>query len=103
MVRGQSDFYFGAERKLLMTIPHLMNCSHIADGWCLDCVKALYDKLKSRVPVRCKVCDSFVEYDSPRLDVCCVCCDRIVNRYGISMDGENVCDEPVDGDPEFYK
>ncbi len=24
-----------------MTIPHLMNCSHSCDGWCLDCVKEL--------------------------------------------------------------
>lgn len=22
-----------------MTIPHLMNCSHSVDSWCLDCVK----------------------------------------------------------------
>lgn len=21
-----------------MTVPHLMNCPHSADGWCLDCV-----------------------------------------------------------------
>jgi hypothetical protein len=21
-----------------MTMPHLMNCSHSPDGWCLDCV-----------------------------------------------------------------
>lgn len=24
-----------------MTIPALMNCEHMADGWCLDCVAAL--------------------------------------------------------------
>ena len=24
-----------------MTIPHLMNCSHSGDGWCLDCVAEL--------------------------------------------------------------
>jgi DNA repair ATPase RecN len=24
-----------------MTVPHLMNCSHSTDGWCLDCVVAL--------------------------------------------------------------
>ena len=27
-----------------MTMPHLMNCDHSEDGWCLDCVKALWDK-----------------------------------------------------------
>lgn len=24
-----------------MTIPHLMNCPHQEDGWCLDCVADL--------------------------------------------------------------
>jgi hypothetical protein len=24
-----------------MTVPHLMNCPHSDDGWCLDCVAAL--------------------------------------------------------------
>ena len=27
-----------------MTMPHLMNCDHSDDGWCLDCVKELHDK-----------------------------------------------------------
>ena len=26
-----------------MTMPHLMNCAHMADGWCLDCVIQLHD------------------------------------------------------------
>lgn len=26
-----------------MTMPHLMNCDHSDDGWCLDCVKKLWD------------------------------------------------------------
>lgn len=26
-----------------MTMPHLMNCSHSGDGWCLACVKNLVD------------------------------------------------------------
>jgi hypothetical protein len=30
-----------------MTQPQLMNCSHNPDGWCLDCVKELYDKKDS--------------------------------------------------------
>lgn len=25
-----------------MTMPHLMNCDHSGDGWCLDCVNKLY-------------------------------------------------------------
>ena len=27
-----------------MTMPHLMNCSHSGDGWCLDCVKKLWEE-----------------------------------------------------------
>ena len=27
-----------------MTMPHLMNCSHSFDGWCLSCVKELHDE-----------------------------------------------------------
>lgn len=27
-----------------MTMPHLMNCQHSPDGWCLDCVKEMYDE-----------------------------------------------------------
>ena len=27
-----------------MTMPHLMNCDHSEDGWCLDCVKRLHDE-----------------------------------------------------------
>jgi hypothetical protein len=27
-----------------MTMPHLMNCPHDEDGWCLKCVKKLYDE-----------------------------------------------------------
>ena len=30
-----------------MTMPHLMNCPHSADSWCLDCVKELQDKYES--------------------------------------------------------
>lgn len=26
-----------------MTMPHLMNCPHSEDGWCLDCVKELWE------------------------------------------------------------
>ena len=27
-----------------MTMPHLMNCNHSEDGWCLDCVKKLWEE-----------------------------------------------------------
>lgn len=28
-----------------MTMPHLMNCPHLADGWCLSCVKKEIERL----------------------------------------------------------
>lgn len=27
-----------------MTMPHLMNCDHSSDGWCLACVKQMHDQ-----------------------------------------------------------
>lgn len=27
-----------------MTVPTQMNCKHIGDGWCLECVRKLSDK-----------------------------------------------------------
>ena len=27
-----------------MTMPHLMNCPHSEDGWCLNCVKELWEE-----------------------------------------------------------
>lgn len=32
-----------------MTMPHLMNCPHSCDSWCLDCVKELYDDFTVQV------------------------------------------------------
>lgn len=40
-----------------MTMPHLMNCPHSPDGWCLSCVKELWDekqKLEDAVRPRWK-------------------------------------------------
>ena len=37
-----------------MTMPHLMNCSHSPDGWCLDCVKEEWDK---NHPPQCHKCN----------------------------------------------
>ena len=28
-----------------MTMPHLMNCDHQDDGWCLACVKAQWSEM----------------------------------------------------------
>ncbi len=32
-----------------MTMPHLMNCSHMDDGWCLPCVKAEWEEREAEV------------------------------------------------------
>lgn len=29
-----------------MTMPHLSNCPHDGDGWCIDCVKGMYFELE---------------------------------------------------------
>lgn len=34
-------------------MPHLMNCRHLGDGWCLDCVKELHD-CRSDLLAACK-------------------------------------------------
>lgn len=31
-----------------MTMPHLMNCPHSCEGWCLECVKELHDEGEAR-------------------------------------------------------
>lgn len=28
-----------------MTMPHLMNCAHSEDGWCLECVRKQWEEL----------------------------------------------------------
>lgn len=30
-----------------MTMPHLMNCDHTGEGWCLACVKKLWEELEA--------------------------------------------------------
>lgn len=29
-----------------MTMPHLMNCQHSEDAWCLSCVKELWNEME---------------------------------------------------------
>lgn len=29
-----------------MTMPHLMNCAHSQEGWCLDCVAKQWEELQ---------------------------------------------------------
>ena len=30
-----------------MTMPHLINCAHIGDGWCIECVKRQQERIWS--------------------------------------------------------
>lgn len=32
-----------------MTMPHIMNCEHSEEGWCLDCVKKMHDEMEKAV------------------------------------------------------
>jgi hypothetical protein len=32
-----------------MTMPHLMNCQHRDDSWCLDCVKAEWERTNAEI------------------------------------------------------
>jgi hypothetical protein len=32
-----------------MTMPHLSNCPHDGDGWCIDCVKAMHSELERMI------------------------------------------------------
>lgn len=44
-----------------MTVPHLMNCPHNDDGWCLDCVADLGNqswKLREALAALCEAADS---------------------------------------------
>lgn len=58
-----------------MTMPHMMNCRHRDDGWCLDCVQEEHDRTEQfardivaqldargslRNAARCSKCDHFM-------------------------------------------
>lgn len=30
-----------------MTMPHLMNCSHSGEGWCIDCVREQHNEIEA--------------------------------------------------------
>lgn len=48
-----------------MTMPHLMNCSHSEDGWCLKCVKEQWQEMqfvKDVLGVTCDICRSVIAW-----------------------------------------
>jgi hypothetical protein len=50
-----------------MTMPHLMNCEHQGEGWCLACVGKLQDEFQ-------KVCDAVADIDATAWNDGCGCC-----------------------------
>lgn len=50
-----------------MTIPHLMNCEHKSEGWCLDCVRKLYE---SQPTHRCEPEKTESDGYGPAVDIC---------------------------------
>ena len=59
-----------------MTMPHLMNCPHSSDGWCLDCVKAMHDEyetllddMRSDYADAMTVCYAASEFSAGRIGV----------------------------------
>jgi hypothetical protein len=61
-----------------MTMPHLSNCVHQGDGWCLDCVKILWEKNEK------------LEMENKNLkDIICQA-NKVVGDY-IKMNSEEFC------------
>lgn len=57
-----------------MTMPHLMNCDHSHEGWCLECVKRLHDECEEAktaartiyVNLRPACLSGSIVYDAPK-------------------------------------
>ena len=53
-----------------MTMPHLMNCSHSGEGWCIQCVREQHDELESMTTQRdallaaCQEVNQWIECDT---------------------------------------
>ncbi len=51
-----------------MTMPHLMNCDHSDEGWCLDCVKQMHDELSRDAERYRYIRDVLVQCCSVKMD-----------------------------------
>jgi hypothetical protein len=76
-----------------MTMPHLMNCLHSEDGWCLDCVKELWEQ-KQR--------------ETERIEFLATCDDgwpvvEFFDRTGTDIYWELTGVMPDDWEPENWK
>lgn len=81
-----------------MTMPHLMNCAHSEDGWCLNCVKTLWEQNES-IEVQAKM---HLESDEGPWPLFCDTCEHHENApfdYGdrCPMCGEGKMRHEYDG------
>lgn len=76
-----------------MTMPHLMNCSHSCDGWCLACVGELQKELVKRLELSLDIETLRPYHDSSFMDPpsyhepeakdlwdCDMCVERYIER-----------------------
>lgn len=82
-----------------MTMPHLMNCGHSPDSWCLDCVRDMHDELEEAQAEIERLTDSVLQYerfvngmvkhlDAARREDCKSVgewLDAVANQYNVRM------------------
>jgi hypothetical protein len=69
-----------------MTMPHLMNCDHSEEGWCLGCVKKQWEELWKEREIR--------DYLARGAGIVCHRCPA-KNECEVAFDGYNVDVEPL--------
>lgn len=73
-----------------MTMPHLMNCDHSSDGWCLDCVKELWDDRRELAEAAIDLVESLPKWN---FDSSCECVDckrrKKANKVAALAGGES--------------
>ena len=74
-----------------MTMPHLMNCQHSEDGWCLDCVKGSWEQKQSETErLRAALFVAAAEIDALG--------DTDLHQLASEIAEERGADEPSDDD-----
>jgi hypothetical protein len=73
-----------------MTMPHLMNCPHSPNGWCLKCVAQMHARF---VSVR-----EYVAYEKREYEANAERCSKMHNNFGASLDtsGSLACKRILD-------
>lgn len=47
-----------------MTMPHLMNCLHSCEGWCIPCVKEMHEEAERLQQWKAKAIDVIAQWES---------------------------------------